>query len=534
MFAAASRLISALVVAGSAARAAPPAWHNLLNGRDLTGWHLTGPSNLATAVVDADGTLELHMRPGTSEHTFVTTDETFGDFILELDFLDEGDVHTGVLLRSVPAPADATVRLLGYQIKIDPTTRAWTGGIFDDYGANWRWLQNLADNPAGRAAYRPGAWNHLRAEALGSTLKVWINDVPTCHLVDDRYPRGAIALKIHALGDRPAQAAVAVKYRHLRILTDDVAAHGRAMDLPARPAVDARGPFVYAFFRDPGTTGIGLALSEDGTRWTPLNDDHPVIPPPADAPRTRDPFLLRDPHGHGFHLVWTSGGQPPRIGYAHSDDLVHWTAPRFFTPFAGDVPVQNVWAPELVWDEARGEWLVLWSSTVDGQFPATAGQVAHGRNHRIYAATTTDFSELGAAFLFYDPGFPVIDATVVPDPARHRWLMVVKDERDTPLRKRLQLTTAPSPRGPWAPLGEPLTPSWTEGPSLLPLADGWLLYYDCYRGDAVGMHARFTRDFTTWTSLDHQLSMPPLSKHGSFLAVTPAEAAALLRLDAAR
>lgn len=524
-------LLLPLLLAGAAALgAAEPAWRPLFNGTDLSGWHLTGPANLAPAAV-VDGAMELHMRAGTPEHTFVTTDESFADFILELEFLDEGAFHTGVLLRCTPAPADATVRLHGYQIKVDPTARAWTGGIFDDYGANWRWLQNLADNPAGRAAFRLGAWNHLRVEAIGDSLRVWVNGVPTCHLVDDRYPRGPIALKIHALGDRPDQEAIAVRYRRIRILTTDLAAHTWPTGLPARPAVDARGPFVYAFFRDPGDSGIFFALSEDGTRWAPVNADRPVLPPDLAGPRTRDPFLIRDPAGNGFHLVWTAGGRPPRLGYSHSPDLVHWSPARFFTPFDAATPVQNVWAPELTWDPAAGEWIVLWSSTIEGRFPDTGGQVANRRNHRIYAATTTDFTRLGEPFLFYDPGFPVIDATVVPDDARDRWIMAIKDERDIPLRKRLHLTTGPSPRGPWAPLSDPLTASWTEGPSLLRLADGWLLYYDRYREGGIGMHALLTRNLTTWTRLDHQLAMPDRSKHGSFLSVTPAEAARLRELS---
>lgn len=213
--------------------AVEPPWTPLFNGRDLAGWKLIGPAGPASARVE-DGVLRLHMRRNTAEHTFVTTEDEYGDFILELDFKADGDFHTGVLLRCLPAASEARTRLFGYQVKVDPTPRAWTGGIFDDFGSFIHWMADLKDNPRGRAAFRLGEWAHLRVEAIGPSLRTWVNGVPTCNLVDSTYAKGPIALKIHSLGDNAAGESIGVHYRNIRLITDDPARFARPMDLPAR------------------------------------------------------------------------------------------------------------------------------------------------------------------------------------------------------------------------------------------------------------------------------------------------------------
>ena len=138
----------ALVLAVITARAQSPAaapWVSLFNGQDYTGWKLVGPTNLASAGIE-DGAMLLRQRTNTVEHTFVTSTEKYGDFILELDLKDDPGFNSGILLRCLEATADAKVRLNGYQVKVDNTARAWTGGVFDDFGDSWRWLRDLADN----------------------------------------------------------------------------------------------------------------------------------------------------------------------------------------------------------------------------------------------------------------------------------------------------------------------------------------------------------------------------------------------------
>lgn len=89
-----------------------------------------------------------------------------------------------------------------------------------------------------RAAYRFNEWARFRIEAIGRALKVWVNGVPTAHLLHDKYARGPIALKIHSFpanGDA-AQEQDLIRYRNVRILTGDLARHAQPIDLPAREA----------------------------------------------------------------------------------------------------------------------------------------------------------------------------------------------------------------------------------------------------------------------------------------------------------
>lgn len=56
--------------------------------------------------------------------------------------------------------------------------------------------------------------------------------------------------------------------------------------------------------------------------------------------------------------------------------------------------------------------MLFWSSTLTGAFPETDGMVENRKNHRIYSLRTKDFISFTRPELFYDPGYPVIDATL--------------------------------------------------------------------------------------------------------------------------
>lgn len=217
-------------------------WVSLFNGRDLTGWKMVAKGEPAPAVVE-DGIMVLRQRAETAEHTFVTSDATYSDFILELDLKDDPGFNSGILLRCIKSGDDAKIRLNGYQVKIDDTPRAWTGGIFNDFGDSWTWMHDLSKNDAGRAAFKLGEWAHFRIECIGSTIKVWVNGVPTCHLVDENYANGFIALKIHSAGKGPKVGQTAIRLKNIRIITDSPQNHLKPMELPQQRAATEPGKF---------------------------------------------------------------------------------------------------------------------------------------------------------------------------------------------------------------------------------------------------------------------------------------------------
>ena len=210
-------------------------WKTIFNGKDFTNWKLVGSTGVAEI---KDSAFYCHMTANTTEHTFVTTKEKYGDFILEMDVNTDPGYNTGILLRCVDKPAGCDtckVSLYGYQIKIDPsTTRCWTGGIFDDFGASWHWLYDLSKDDRARKAYQIGKWNHFRVEAIGTSVKVWVNGISTTNMLNPKYAKGYIAIKIHSLKNIPEEEAKIGRFKNIRIITKNLDEHLENMDLPAQ------------------------------------------------------------------------------------------------------------------------------------------------------------------------------------------------------------------------------------------------------------------------------------------------------------
>jgi hypothetical protein len=287
----------------------------------------------------------------------------------------------------------------------------------------------------------------------------------------------------------------------------------------ARTQTPAQQPTVFAYFKEPGTQGIYLALSRDGYHFTPLNDGQPWLHPEQPGEIMRDVFLTRNPTGQGFRMVWTWGWKGNSLGTAESPDLLTWT-PHTQVPIMQAFPtVRQVWAPETYWDAARKQWLLIWSSSFGEAKPEDPEGL------RIWSSRTTDFKTFTKPEKFFDRGFPVIDATMFHDGAL--WYLVVKDQTTDPLRYAERWTSGPSPEGPWGPLSGPINESWSEGPSVIKVGGRFIVYYDHYRPP----HARYegveTTDWIHWTSVNDKMQFPEASKHGSFFQVTEAEAARL-------
>jgi hypothetical protein len=210
-----------------------PRWKSIFNGIDLDGWKIVGSKGRVNIM---DGAFVCNMTSNTPEHTFVCTKEKYDNFILELDVKTDSVYNTGILLRCIDAlpNVDTTkVRLYGYQVKIDPTPRKWTGGIFDDYGKTWHWLFSLANDARAREAFSVGKWNHFRIEAIGSNIKTWVNGVPATNLINKKYTKGYIAIKIHSLGNTPEMEKISGRFKNIRIITKNPEQYLQQMDIKA-------------------------------------------------------------------------------------------------------------------------------------------------------------------------------------------------------------------------------------------------------------------------------------------------------------
>jgi hypothetical protein len=230
----------------------------------------------------------------------------------------------------------------------------------------------------------------------------------------------------------------------------------------------------------------------------------------------RDPCVVRAEDGT-FHMVWTTSWGDQGIGTARSKDLINWSEQKFVPVMKHEPKARNSWAPELTWDPTTKKFHIYWASTIPGRFPETERCGDNGYNHRMYATTTTDFQEFSETQLFYEPGFNVIDSTIIHEGGR--FVMILRDETRHPPAKNLRVATAPKMSGPWTIAEEAFTHEglWVEGPSLLKGGDWWHVYFDCYNKKRFG--AMRTKDFQSWEDISEQIAFPQDIRHGTAFEV---------------
>jgi hypothetical protein len=190
-------------------------WTNLFNGKDLKGWkQLNGKAKYTIENGEIVGTTVSD-----TPNSFLATEQDYGDFILELELKVDNSMNSGIQFRSLSKADYKDGRVHGYQMEIDPSDRAWSGGIYDEARRDWLYIPN--SNPEGKKAFKKDAWNKYRIEAIGNIIRTWVNGVPVAYLVDDVTPKGFIALQVHAIGknDTPGKQ---IRWRNIRIQTNDL------------------------------------------------------------------------------------------------------------------------------------------------------------------------------------------------------------------------------------------------------------------------------------------------------------------------
>ncbi|MCB0448883.1 MAG: DUF1080 domain-containing protein [Confluentibacter sp.] len=191
-------------------------WTPLFNGKDLKGWkQLNGTAPYSIANGEIIGVTKTN-----TENSFLCTEKNYGDFILEFDVLLDPSINSGVQFRSNSIKNFKDGKVHGYQFELDPSDRAFTGGIYDE-GRNG-WIYPLSLNPKAQKAFRNGVWNSCRIEAIGNTIKTWVNGVQCAYLVDDVTASGFIALQVHSIGSDEKQAGKEIRWKNIKIKTTNL------------------------------------------------------------------------------------------------------------------------------------------------------------------------------------------------------------------------------------------------------------------------------------------------------------------------
>ena len=222
-------------------------------------------------------------------------------------------------------------------------------------------------------------------------------------------------------------------------------------------AYAAEGGFLFSTMLDentPMSEQIYLGISVDGRHWDALNGGKPVLVSDVGEKGVRDSFLLRSHDGQKVWLIATdlSVNRNPNWGRNthagsrsivvwESGDLVHWSPPRL-APVAPE-DAGCAWAPEAIYDEKAGDYLVYWASTTRRD---------NFSKQRIWAVHTKDFRSFDKPFIYVEKPNHVIDIHIMRD--GDTYYRFLKDDKI----KSVTMETSKQLMGPWQDL-----PQFTSG-----------------------------------------------------------------------
>ena len=190
-------------------------WTSLFDGKTLNGWKRLG----GAAEYTAENGAIVGQTVANSGNTFLVTEKEYANFILEMDVkIDDTISNSGIQVRSHynPSGRGGSGLVYGCQFEIDPSSRRWSGGIYDEGRRDWLYPGSL--HASTQNAFKTGVYNHIRIECIGHEMKTWINGMAIAYLVDTMDSKGFIGLQVHAV-DRPELAGKKVYFKNILIKT---------------------------------------------------------------------------------------------------------------------------------------------------------------------------------------------------------------------------------------------------------------------------------------------------------------------------
>jgi hypothetical protein len=296
-----------------------------------------------------------------------------------------------------------------------------------------------------------------------------------------------------------------------------------AVAAPGAAQAQTYAAYAMAYFKEsPNLTddsyALHLAVSSDGLDWTPLNQNNPVVTPTAGMEGLRDPFLLRKQDGTFVALATDLKG---RVFHLNNQYIHVWdsTDLRSFTGYRRvklhDLATHS-WAPTAFWDASRGRYAVVYSAN-------------NGTRDVFMVNYTTDFVNMGAAEVFFDPGFNVLDGDVLIH--NGTFYLAYKNLADNNLYVARSTTGQPN-------TFTTLTSGVRQGDAIeAPIlvksnsANTFWLWGDSFGPANAVFYAWRSTDINgnSWTPLNQRdFTAPISSKHAGIVPITEAERAALV------
>lgn len=171
----------------------------LFNGTDLSGWTTHGTEKWYVE----NGELICESGPD-KEYGYLSTDKSYKNFILKLDFKLEANGNSGVFIRS----SIEGTKINGWQVEVAPPG-LHTGGIYESYGRGWL----IKPNPLDEKQLKADEWNSMRIEAKGDDVVTFLNGKKMVQIKDHKIGQGNgfIALQIHDGG------GIKVRWKNIEI-----------------------------------------------------------------------------------------------------------------------------------------------------------------------------------------------------------------------------------------------------------------------------------------------------------------------------
>ncbi|MCO1338831.1 hypothetical protein BJH93_08000 [Kocuria polaris] len=316
---------------------------------------------------------------------------------------------------------------------------------------------------------------------------------------------------------------------------------------------DEYAGYLFSYFMGEGTADgeqvyFGLSAGDDPLNYRDLNNGEPVLTSTIGDEGVRDPFIIRAPEGDKFYQIATDlkvhGSWDWDAFQRHgsrsimvweSTDLVNWTDQRLVE--VAPESAGNVWAPEAFYDEELGEYVVFWASKLyDDDDPGHTGD----QHNRMMYATTSDFVEFSEPEVWIDPGYSVIDSTVIRE--GENYYRFTKDERNntssTPCSKFITAEVSTQLRSSDYDFIADCIGKAADGKEGIGQGEGplvfkdnhderWYMFIDEFGGR--GYVPFVTDDLASgdWTVAE-DYTMPSHPRHGTVLPVTRAEYERLL------
>ncbi|MFK8009166.1 MAG: family 16 glycoside hydrolase [Saprospiraceae bacterium] len=191
-------------------------WELLFNEQNLNNWEVrNGTAEFTIEEKELVGTAKLN-----TPNTFLCPKKMYDDFILELELKVDQPLNSGIQIRSNSIPTYYDGAVHGYQVEVDPSPRAFSGGIYDESRRGW--IYPLCENSKGRKGFKNDVWNKYRIEAIGSSIRVWVNGIQTANLRDDLTAKGFIGLQVHSIGKDSSMIGKTVRWRNIKITTNNL------------------------------------------------------------------------------------------------------------------------------------------------------------------------------------------------------------------------------------------------------------------------------------------------------------------------